>query len=88
MDRLTVYSTCVILSLSAAGCGQSEESKHEANCQQLRQMEISQLDSRNTIDAMNQEHSSETMQSALDNADDALDILQEKILKECPIEGS
>ena len=68
----------VLLALSLAGCGENEET-----CNQLRQMEISQLNSRNTIDSMNNEHSSEAMQSALNDADDALDVLQAKLIKEC-----
>jgi hypothetical protein len=49
-------------------------------------MEASAIDSRNTINAMNEEHSSDATKSALDNADDALDILQARMIKECPLE--
>ena len=77
-----------LLIFSLAGCGENQESsdrlsQKEETCNQLRQMEISQLNSRNTIDSMNKEHSSEAMQSALDDADDGLDVLQAKLIKEC-----
>jgi hypothetical protein len=78
-----------LLALSLAGCGENQESsdqlsQKEETCNQLRQMEISQLNSRNTIDSMNKEHSSQAMQSPLDDADDGLDILQAKLEKDCP----
>jgi uncharacterized lipoprotein YehR (DUF1307 family) len=78
----------VLLVFSLAGCGENEESsdqlsQKEESCNHLRQMVISQLNSRNTIDSINKEHSSEAMQSALDDADDGLDVLQAKLIKEC-----
>lgn len=71
---------CFIL-IGLSGCSDNKES-----CDQFRQMEASAIDSRNTINAMNEEHSSDATKSALDNADDALDILQARMIKECPLE--
>ena len=58
---------------------------HDQSCKELYAVESSVLASRNTINNMNKEHSSDAMQSALNNADDALDILQAKLNRECPV---
>jgi hypothetical protein len=45
-------------------------------------MEASQLASRNILNDMDRNHSSDSTKAALANADDALDMLQAKMLKE------
>jgi cyanophycinase-like exopeptidase len=72
---LTFIGSILIIS----GCGASKET-----CNQYEQMEAAQLASRNTINAMDREHSSDATKSALADADDALDILEAKMMKECP----
>jgi len=69
------------------GCGNNQDSKKES-CKQLHDMEDSQLASRNTLAGMDEEHSSDATKTALANADDALDILQDKISKECKDEDN
>ncbi len=63
--------------------GENSSSHASSTCEELRKMEAFQMASRNTINKMNEEHSSDAMQSALNDADDALDILQAKLEKEC-----
>jgi hypothetical protein len=74
------------LLLGLIGCSHGSKDINKESCDQFRQMEASAIDSRNTINAMNEEHSSDATKSALDNADDALDILQARMIKECPLE--
>lgn len=77
----------VLLIVNLSGCGEDKEScrqLRQMDCRQLRQMEAFQLASRNTINSMNKEHSSDALQSALNYADDGLDILQAKLEKDCP----
>ena len=55
----------------------------EMSCKSLREIEAYQIISRNKIHAMNEEHSSEMMQSALTNADYAIDIIQKELSSNC-----
>ena len=74
--RYLLILSCLLVTL--ASCSNNEES-----CNQLKQIEAAQLSSRNTISSMNQEHSSDATKSALNDADDAIDEIQRKLIKEC-----
>lgn len=67
--------------LIIAGCDNGAEV--EMTCTSLREIEHYQIISRNKINAMNEEHSSEMMQSALINADYAIDIIQKELSSNC-----
>jgi outer membrane biogenesis lipoprotein LolB len=53
----------------------------EMSCKSLREIETYQKISRNKIRAMNEEHSSEMMQSALINANYALELIHKELIQ-------
>ena len=75
MIKLIIFS---ILISVLASCGASKE-----DCERLQLTEASQIRSRNTINEMHQSSPSEKSKQALNDADDAIDQIQQKIIKEC-----
>jgi hypothetical protein len=79
MIKLIIFSGLIVV---LASCGRSdEESKNE--CDRLEMAEASQLRSRNAINEMYQKNQSDKTQQAINDADDAIDEIQRKLVKEC-----
>lgn len=75
MIKLIMYS-CLIAILSSCGGSKKE-------CERLQLTEASQIRSRNAVNEMYQSSPSEKNKQALNDADDAIDQIQQTIVKEC-----
>jgi hypothetical protein len=75
MIKLIMYSGLIAI---LSSCGGSKE-----ECERLQLTEASQIRSRNAVNEMYQSSPSEKSKQALNDADDAIDQIQQKIIKEC-----
>jgi hypothetical protein len=75
MIKLIIYFGIIA---TLASCGVSKE-----DCERLQLTEASLIRSRNAVNEMHQSSPYEKSKQALNDADDAIDQIQQKIIKEC-----